>query len=1064
MKIHKLVIENIASLRGEHQIDFDSISHSSQLFAITGDTGAGKSSILNCITLALYGKHYKKNIIHYDMVTLGEKKGSVELYFQVRSKNYKAIFESTVRKNNGEYLKKAKSIRELYSLESGKEVLIDLSPEAVLNLSFDQFSKTVILNQGMFADFLTSEFRERKEIIEKLYRGEKLNLINPKLREKINLAIKDRENLNAHLNGLLHGQTEVLNHEDIEKLKAQSDTFKSAQEIYTKAQKIFHDLIQYHENFRALKQKLALNNQNLEQIISKLNKEKLEISKINEKSIQFTQDYEEKMPKLNKAQLLSAQVQTNKDKLKLLFKEREVQSSQLNELNLEKSQLIEKDKELQTQKVQLKLEPAHVLSTDQTIELEKKFRKIQEINHQLELSTQKKSQLSLDLKDLKNQLDINSQEIKQITISLQEIDTQINHLSIKELETRNFDLNILLKDQKNYLELEQKTLHTKKTLNDQIASHHKKLTHMKSTRDEISLTIQDTIKLIELEKLNLAKEQCIIHSNEKSQCVVCETQLKQKLELPKSTDARDYQSLKQKQDEEMAKTELEIGIESNRLKQAQLNLNNITEEFNQQKSMLLEKFVLLIDKTFSSRNLADYDLKNDILKTQEKITSFNKMNDRRKDLLAQLNAKKHALSGDQNKSGKIQQALETTDAQLKEISNTLQEMTKDIPFKLIEIEKIIQINNESQKIQNNIRQNSKDLSNNAEKEQMLIANGKRTNIDIAGLEKEQVSHLSFIESICQKSSPIDVIQNLKDEKNKLENIKERSEKIIQELNDEKSNFQSRTHNFKDQMTDIQNLFKHLVDNLTNTLNFSPWRDYQLSELTLETDSVILKTIEIKIQHLSSELTEKYETQYKKYLEEKTLYNQNKLKEAEIKSTRDQLKKAQTEAQQWEELYSLIGKDEFRNYVLSIVEKSLIKQTNYELVKLCDGRYQIEQLSKTNKTSSDFYIIDQLNSGELRKVSTLSGGETFMVSLAMALALAELSRGEAELDSFFIDEGFGTLDQDSLEDVFNMLNDIKDSGKQIGLISHIKHLTDRIPVNINLSKNRLGNSDVNIILN
>jgi exonuclease SbcC len=110
MKVHKLIIENIASLRKKHEINFDKFIHESQLFAITGDTGSGKSTLLNCITLALYGKHYKKSIVHYDMVTLGEREGTVELYFEAKKKQYKAIFKSTVRKTNGEYLKKTKII------------------------------------------------------------------------------------------------------------------------------------------------------------------------------------------------------------------------------------------------------------------------------------------------------------------------------------------------------------------------------------------------------------------------------------------------------------------------------------------------------------------------------------------------------------------------------------------------------------------------------------------------------------------------------------------------------------------------------------------------------------------------------------------------------------------------------------------------------------------------------------------------------------------------------------------------------------------------------------------
>jgi DNA repair protein SbcC/Rad50 len=88
----------------------------------------------------------------------------------------------------------------------------------------------------------------------------------------------------------------------------------------------------------------------------------------------------------------------------------------------------------------------------------------------------------------------------------------------------------------------------------------------------------------------------------------------------------------------------------------------------------------------------------------------------------------------------------------------------------------------------------------------------------------------------------------------------------------------------------------------------------------------------------------------------------------------------------------------------------------------------------------------------------------MVSLAMALGLAEMTRGQAEIDSLFIDEGFGTLDSDSLEDVLDMLNQIQTRGLMVGVISHIKTLTQAIPVNLVLNKKQDGTSTVSLQMN
>ena len=164
------------------------------------------------------------------------------------------------------------------------------------------------------------------------------------------------------------------------------------------------------------------------------------------------------------------------------------------------------------------------------------------------------------------------------------------------------------------------------------------------------------------------------------------------------------------------------------------------------------------------------------------------------------------------------------------------------------------------------------------------------------------------------------------------------------------------------------------------------------------------------------------------------------------------------------LFEVLGKDELRTFVLSLVEENLILQTNDELQKLCQGRYEIVHQTKSMKMTPEFFILDKFREGGKRKVSTLSGGETFMVSLAMALGLAEMTRGQAEIDSLFIDEGFGTLDSDSLEDVLDMLNQIQTRGLMVGVISHIKTLTQAIPVNLVLNKKQDGTSTVSMQMN
>jgi exonuclease SbcC len=159
-----------------------------------------------------------------------------------------------------------------------------------------------------------------------------------------------------------------------------------------------------------------------------------------------------------------------------------------------------------------------------------------------------------------------------------------------------------------------------------------------------------------------------------------------------------------------------------------------------------------------------------------------------------------------------------------------------------------------------------------------------------------------------------------------------------------------------------------------------------------------------------------------------------------------------------DLYQIIGKDEFRNYVLAYIEAELVMATNEILKSIYGGRYQLEQEFK-HLSQSDFQVKDNYHAQSIRKVATLSGGETFIISIAMARALSEMSKGSIDIDAFFIDEGFGSLDEASLSEILEMLYSIEGFGKQIGIISHVKSLTDRIPSQLMVIKGAQGFSEI-----
>lgn len=172
-----------------------------------------------------------------------------------------------------------------------------------------------------------------------------------------------------------------------------------------------------------------------------------------------------------------------------------------------------------------------------------------------------------------------------------------------------------------------------------------------------------------------------------------------------------------------------------------------------------------------------------------------------------------------------------------------------------------------------------------------------------------------------------------------------------------------------------------------------------------------------------------------------------------------------EHQRWENLNRLIGSangDKFRRFAQHITLGVLVEQANKHL-ELLNPRYFIA-LGKNDASvpKLELDIVDTYQADYCRPMNTLSGGESFLVSLALALGLSDMASGNNPVESLFIDEGFGTLDPDTLDTALSALNNLQSSGKIIGIISHVEQLKERIPAQIQVIKKSGGFSDLKIV--
>jgi exonuclease SbcC len=185
------------------------------------------------------------------------------------------------------------------------------------------------------------------------------------------------------------------------------------------------------------------------------------------------------------------------------------------------------------------------------------------------------------------------------------------------------------------------------------------------------------------------------------------------------------------------------------------------------------------------------------------------------------------------------------------------------------------------------------------------------------------------------------------------------------------------------------------------------------------------------------------------------YDLMKARNREAAALRRDIERASEGEQVAQMLGRMLSARRFEAWLCGEALDSLVIEASETLMSLSGGQYELDRTD-----SNDFVVVDYHDAGARRPVQTLSGGETFQASLALALALAKqvvsLSGGHRELDSIFLDEGFGTLDETTLDMVASTLEGLtEDGGRMVGVITHVPALADRVPVKFRVTRDGTG---------
>lgn len=1072
MRIKHLLIHNLASLKGTHEINFDTIAEQSSLFAITGETGSGKSTLLSAISLAIYGKNYKKTIVQNDLVTLGCAEGKAEVTYQIRNKTYQSVWFCRLKKKNGEDLKNPKPHRELFEItESGEKNLLQISEEEILGLNFDQFCKTVILNQGEFSRFLLASFSERKEILERFYNAEALSRIGKLAKQDLDdIQNEIKENKNK-IEGILSHQTQdpkslIKQVEEEEKTLVQKKSF----------QKDYETLSKNLEEIMGNLERKAMNEKRLLHIKATLSET---TARHNELLIKFNvlkDEYFEKRA-LNEKEIPNLREAMGIDKELVFFHgQSEQEKKNIEKITLSNEKLSAEEKECikelskidQVLQSEALKENLTISSLSSELENIRKLKSLRSDEGHLYQSQRRLTAIIQEYEEDGKKLANESQKINDFLSENKSIDLlekQLLELSMLYEENVDFE-----KQRKNVELLCDKNKKQIQLIEEQERENKKNLTFLTGELNKKNKVIKLTQNSLELFELKKSIHHCLEASLKDGICVVCKTEITDKIFDSNEEDFKELDTLSKEKEaleeetillkESIQKLELENSLH-------QKTILAIRENEKKEKEALF--------KIQQDLHVKD---KNEIKKEEVKITELkNKI----QNFLHEKTKLDMTLSGLREKYKKskleeeeIQERLNVCRGRIKDIQlsfTTLKEndFTDDnkILFYEKEMERVFKSLQKKSEISyklENMQKRLAELALNLEesKEKKIKFENK-----IQQLQKER-KRLTKVE---QPSIKIDeMISSLKEKEKEYEAFQTNLKKVEIELKENEASKRQTSEQINDINIILELELKKLTEGLdegkqnADKLLTELFRKLNINTFKDMPDPIILQATFKMLSHALEEIQQEIGV-----LQRNISKNQTLLEEYNKASQRKQLieleiEKLQEILQRKELLFTLVGRDEFRNFVLSQIEKELIYQTNKELIKLCDGRYEIIQENKASRILPEFFIIDKLRDGGIRKVSTLSGGETFMVSLACALALAELSRGSAEIDSFFIDEGFGTLDEDSLEDVIEMLQSIQGLGKQIGVISHVKKLTERIPINIHLDKNRFGDSALSLLFN
>ena len=1119
MKFIKLEIHNLASLdkQGGETINFEEGAlGGSTIFSIVGPTGSGKSTILDAICLALYNrtpryprmkgdKNQHINIFGdleegeknrlaptdaRNIITRGKKEGyskltflanngvlyRAEWYVRRGTKNFQDVVTSLykITNDNGQYKEEVDEWNTL--------------PQ-IIGLDYEQFLRTVLIAQGSFSKFLTAKEDERYALLEKLVGCEELyTSVATRIKAERDKATMTFASMEASLatfknDDLEPQELEVLQERikmlEEEENKAKNELVKITEAIawyttndkhikqlasYTESQtrvkqdiddvkedlyrlnlhertlpavKIYNDMIAAQNNIKKKQEELAIVKNKIAATSKEIKEADNTLCTLKQNEKNASELLEEQRPRINQARIIKAGIFTIEDDL-------EKKSQELNRCKIAHNLAI---KNVESNKKAIE---------DATAELNKAKEALEDLKTKIQ---QEKQQLTKMLNAARNEYNEEYNIlITQDAILLQEAK------SIAEQKLHDFQnaIEIIksIAEHRSTIRLNNQTIESKQKRNKELSAELETLT-IEALTAEIKM-LRRTHTLITSE--NWAEHRHNLTGG--NPCPLCgatehpykneEAILPVIDELQQSITAKEY--LLKQQTNRQTNILTEQAQISERIKML-VNDNNNRDEVlkdlsNQWNDIQVRYPDWMADADFLHK--LKPAIENEVKTTSDNLSAYNALVSKVERLREEKETAERELNDYTNNSNT---KIDQDENRINDKDSTLrQEMAKTPYLVQQQTEKANDL-----KTANKDDTTLRDSLNKKTKELHSLIGDK----DPDAYEKELSSAKdNASQDVTQKSNEVNTLRET------LQGLNGQQKVLCMIIDDDKKTSTSKNQQLTEWIDDYNTHNTESISSDTIVMLYNAPDDWEtirkrkqtlgdaLSQASalLSNETTAYETHqqtkpETSLSDLKTREEELKQRSTQQLIDDKTRLQRYEKAKQQMGVLGEQKRQAELLQNNWEEIYKAIGSDgkTLRKIAQCYTLRFLIEHANVEIRKF-NSRYELQQV----KNSLGIRVIDHDRADDVRDTTSLSGGETFIVSLGLALGLSALSSRNISFDNLFIDEGFGTLDPDTLATVIDSLAMLQSSqGKKVGVISHTDTMSERITTQIRIIKN--GNS-------